>query len=143
MVITETPKVENKSLFEVLSLTGKEGLDICDDIWDWGIYLGCERSFENCKDDYYDKCMLLFALNFTCTKVCETGYSTCLVSKFIHDNIDVFREFFNEENREGYRPMDYDNADDWESDDGFYEAYMQPMESLIAGNYTDSDYKKQ
>ena len=68
--------------------------------------------------DWYEALMLLFALNITCTKIQKDWYSVCLVTKFIKENIDVFRDFFNENNREGYRPMDYENADDDTQDDG-------------------------
>jgi hypothetical protein len=56
--------------------------------------------------------------------------------------MDAFKKFFNEENREGYRPMDYENADDSTSDDGFYEAYLEGLESLLIGNYSEDDYEK-
>ena len=141
-MINEVPTLGPCSLYEAIMRENGEGFDICDDVWDWGIYIGCARSFEECGDDWYEKCMLLFCLNIKCTKVQPKWYSICKVGEFIKENIDVFRTFFNEQNREGYRPSDYKNADDDTTDAGFYEAYMQPMESLIAGNYCDSDYKE-
>lgn len=146
-IVTEIPAPRECSLYEAIIQVNGEGFDICDKDWDWGIYMGCERDFNHCKDsdgnpDYYYACMLLFCLNIRCTKIRPEYYSVCRVSDFIKNNIDVFREFFNENNREGYRPMDYKNADDDNKDDGWYEAYMQPMESLIAGNYCQSDYEK-
>lgn len=148
-MITEVPQLIPTTLYNAIMMTNGEGFDICDDVWDWGIYFGCPKSFEECESkdpdmeyDWYEALMLLFALNITCTKIQPKWYSVCLITQFIKDNIDVFRKFFNENNREGYRPMDYENAEDDTVDDGFYEAYMQPMESLIAGNYSYSDYEE-
>ncbi len=141
-MIPQTPTLENKSLYEIFGYTNTEGFDICDDVWDWGIYIGCARSFEECGDSYYEKLMLLFCLNINCSKVQADWYSVCNVSTFIKQNLKVFKTFFNKYNREGYRPKDYKNADDDNKDDGFYEAYMMPMESLIAGNYCESHYKE-
>ena len=127
--------------------TNGEGFDIGDKEWDWGIYFGCPRDFHTGKDpdgndDYYDNLMLLFALNIKCYKLQPTWYTVCGVGEFIKENLKVFKKFFNKHNREGYRPKDYKEADDPTVDAGFYEAYMQPMESLIAGNYSYSDYKE-
>ena len=140
-MITEVPEIKDVSLYEAIMRQNGEGFDICDNVWDWGIYIGCPKSFEEAGDDWYDKCMLLFCLNIRCKKVQPKWYSICLVSQFIKENIEVFRTFFNERNREGFRPSDYKHADDDTEDAGFFEAYMEPMESLIAGNYSESDYK--
>lgn len=124
------------TLYEIISFSG--GFDICDEDWDWGIYF----DFTKDSNDSYDKCMEFMAKNIEVIKLKKDWYSPCKVAEFIGNNLEAFKKFFNEENREGYRPMDYENADDRASDDGFFEAYMEGMESLIAGNYTDSDYEK-
>lgn len=139
-MITKEIKLEDVSLYQMICHVGS-GFDICDDEYDWGVYMDCYKSWEEC-DDYYDRIILLFALNIRCVKYNDDWYSPCKVSEFIAENIKAFRQFFNEENREGYRPMDYENADDSHSDEGFYEAYMMPLESLIAGNYSEDDYEK-
>ena len=142
-MITETPNLENKTLYEIFGMMDVEGFDICDDIWDWGIYIGCPRTFKECGDDYYEKCMLLFCLNIVCKKVQKDWYSICLVSKFIDENRDAFDKFMNEENREEYTPKYYDHKLEIEDpEEDFYDVYMGTMESLIAGNYSDRQYKK-
>lgn len=140
-MITKTPKLEYKSLYEVLMLTGHEDMDICDSVFDWGSNMGCYKSFEDC-NDYYDKLMLLFCLNITCTKVNEKWYSCCDISRFISEHQDTFDKFMNEENREGYRPQDYSHKLDYEKDEDFYDLYLNTFESLIIGNYAESDYQK-
>jgi hypothetical protein len=145
--VTEIPKFEDISLYQAIMMTNGEGFDIADVDWDWGIYLGIEKDWKGCADetgnpDYYYAFMLFLALNITCKRVNKNWYSPCYVSKFIAENIDVFRDFFNKHNQEGYRPMDYENGDDPDSDDGFLEAYMTPLESMIAGNYCQEDYKE-
>lgn len=124
------------TLYELVNFAG--GFDICDDDFDWGIYF----DFSDGSNDAYDQFMITIAKQIEVIKLKQDQYSPCKVADFIVKNLDAFKKFFNEENREGYRPMDYENADNNTVDEGFFEAYMQGMESLIAGNYTDDDYKK-
>ena len=142
MITTEIKPEANRPLYEVIREVNQDGFDICDNDWDWGTYFGCEMSWEKCRD-FYEKCMLLFALNIKCIIFNDNWYSPCLVKEFIWENKEVFTKFFNEENKEDYRPMDYEGHElDPNVDDGFYEAYMEPMESLIEGNYSERQYKK-
>jgi len=134
-------KVERSEIRLYDAAMQTQGLDICDDTFDWGTFFCCEENWEQCKD-YYDKFMLLLALNIKCVTIRNDWYSPCLVKEFIMENISVFKKFFNENNREGYRPQDYENADDGDADEGFFEAYMEPMESLLVGNYSEDDYKE-
>lgn len=144
-MITETPKLESKSIYEVLMFNQQEDMDICDDIFDWGSNIGCRKSFEDCQD-YYDKLMLLFCLNIECKRYNEKWYSCCKITEFIEANKEVFDKFMNEENREEYTPRYYkeelgmDNVTS-ETDD-FYDLYLNTFESLIVGNYCESDYEK-
>jgi hypothetical protein len=146
--VVELPTLECKSLYEAIMFTNGEGFDICDIDWDWGTYLGIEKDWKGCADketgkpDYYYAFMLFLAINIKCKEVRPKWYSPCYIGEFVKKNMNVLRDFFNKHNREGYRPMDYENADDDSKDDGFYEAYMLPLESMIEGNYCDSDYKE-
>lgn len=116
-----------------------KGLDIADDTYDIGIYFDCARSWKEAKDGY-DKFMLLLGCNILVKKYNPDWYTVCYISEFMWDNRDIFDPFFNENNREGYRPMDYKDLNP-EKDSGFYEAYIQPFESLLSGGYSDEDYQ--
>lgn len=139
-MITKEMKRNGITLYDMIQLAGG-GFDIADEDWDWGVYMDCRDSWEEC-EDYYDKLMLLMAEHIICLNYNSDWYSPCQVAKFITKHIEAFTKFFNEENREGYRPLDYAGSADAEKDDGFYEAYMMPLESLIAGNYSEDNYEK-
>lgn len=124
------------TLFELIELS--DGLDIGDNTWDWGIYF----DFTKDSDDPYDQCMEFMAKHIEVVKVNKDWYSPCKVCEFVVEYQKAFERFFNEENREGYRPKDYEKGNDPTVDEGFFEAYMAGVESLIAGNYCDSDYTK-
>ena len=144
-MITETKPIEEKqlNLWEMCQIAGKDGLDICDEIWDWGIYLDCGYKYIDDATEWYDKCMMLFALNFKVIKYDPEWYTVCNVAEFIHNNINVFIQFFNEENQDEYKPKNYDESIlDYKKNEGFYDIFMQSMECLIAGGYGESDYKK-
>ena len=127
------------TLYEMMKLKG-EGFDVSDNTWDWGTYIGYVEDEDDL--DYYDKFTLYLTKNVEIERYNDDWYSPCKVCEFIVAHQDAFRKFFNEENREGYRPMDYENGDDSTIDEGFYEAYMMGLESLLVGNYSESDYKK-
>ena len=127
------------TLHQAIVKTGY-GFDIADKDWDWGTYFDCPATWDEC-NDYYDRCCLLFALNIKVEEIRQDWYSPCYVADFLWEHRDAFGKFFDEENREGYRPCDYsDIAPD--EDTGFLEAYLEPFESLLIGNYSESDYKK-
>lgn len=137
----EIPKIENKTIYETLRLCNVNDMDICDDDWDWGICVQCEDNFEQCHD-YYDKFMLLFCLNVVCLKFNREWYSPCKVCDFIEQNRKAFDKFLNEENRESCRPMDFTSKLCCDEDNGYYEIYMQSLEQLIAGQYSERQYEK-
>ena len=139
MITLKIPKKETMPLYQVIQNYGD--IDIGDNTYDWGVGFSCPDSWEEC-EDYYDRFLLLLAINIECIHPQPDWYSTCLVSEFISKNIKAFRKFFNEENREGYRPMDYENSDDYTVDEGFYDSYLLPLEGLIVGNYAEEDYEK-
>lgn len=139
---TEIKSLPKMCLFDVLKMNGIDGCDICDDAYDWGTYIGVPESWEKCSD-YYDRCMLLFALNMTCVQYRPNGYTICDVAGFIWDNKEPFTKFLNQENRKEYKPSTYkDETIDPEVDGVFYDVYMESFESLLIGNYSESDYRK-
>lgn len=142
-ITTTAPKGKKTiTFYEACKFAGMDGADISDRDWDWGIFLGIPEAetIKECEDGY-DRFCLLLALNLHCEGIVRDWYTPCDVCAFIEAHRKTFERFFNEENREGYRPMDY-NSPKATEDKGYYEAFMQPMESLIAGNYTDEDYEK-
>lgn len=139
-MIYNAPKIENKSIYEVLRLTGQSDFDICDNVWDWGVNVGCCDNLEKC-GDYYDKFMLLFCLNVICTKYQPKWYSCCNVVDFIEQNRKAIDKFLNEENLEDYQPQNYEELN-CDEDSGYFEVYMESLEQLINGNYSERQYEK-
>lgn len=127
-------------LYDLVKIAG--GLDVSDNTFDWGTYFDFCDERDDGEIDWYNEFAIEVAKRTEIVKVNKDWYSPCKFTEMIVANMDAFRKFFNEENREGYRPMDYENADDATTDDGFYEAYLAGLESLFIGNYCDSDYKK-
>ena len=136
-VLPEKKEERIRPLIEVIQEQGC--IDIAGNIFDWGIAFDCACQIKDIHDGY-DMFMYFIGREVNCLKFQPNWYSLCDVEKFIKKYISVFKKFFNEKNREGYRPMDYEDADNEERDLGFYEAYLQPLESLIAGNYIEDDY---
>lgn len=139
-MITETPTLQDKSIYEVLMFNQQEDFDICDDIFDWGSNIGCKKSFKDC-EDYYERLMLLFCLNIKCKCYRQNWYSCCKISEFIEANKEVFDKFMEEENKECFRPSFYGKPITSDDED-FYDLYLMTFESLIIGNYCESDYEK-
>lgn len=141
-LLTKVPEQQETSLYEALVAERMDGCDICDVDWDWGIYLGIPdgaKSIDSCEDGY-DKFCFILCLNLKTKGIQPEWYTPCNVCGFIEEHRATFEEFFNEKNREGYRPSDYEGPLKPDEDKGYYEAFMEPMESLIAGNYSESDY---
>lgn len=120
--------------------------DVCDDGWDWCCCLCFHKIPEQGSDNYTRFCTWLAKnLELDDPKDCLDNFAyygvTCKVADLMWKHRDVFEPFFNENNKRGYRPKDYDDIDP-DEDEGFYEAYMMPLESLIVGNYSEEDYSK-
>ena len=139
-MITETPKLENISLYEMIMRKGGNGFDCCDKDWDFGVFMECRETFKECTD-YYDKFMLLLCLNIKCYKFVAEWYSPCDFVSFFEENRKAIDKFLNETNRGGYRPKDYKDLDK-DKDTGYYEVYFLSFDNLINGNYCESDYEK-
>lgn len=118
--------------------------DVCDDGWDWCCCLCFPKIPEQGSDSYTRFCTWLAKnLELDDPKDCLDNFAyygvTCKVADLMWTHRDVFEPFFNENNKRGYRPKDYGDIDP-NADEGFYEAYMMPLESLIVGNYSEEDY---
>lgn len=143
MIQTKEPLPQRVSFFATCRFNQIDGADICDEIWDWGIFLSCPDKGDVADlDDAYDKFCLILCLNLTCKKFVPDFYTPCNVCEFIEAHRKTFDAFLEEENREGFRPSDYPKPLNSNQDEGYYEVYMLSMENLIAGNYADSDYEK-
>ena len=129
------------TLKELIKMSN-EGYDVADDIFDWATNYDYDIDLE----DYYGKALDLMASEIEVVKIQPKWYTICKFSEFIEKYQDVFDKFFNEENKEVYTPkyackelgVDRLNKDMEE----FYDIYLNSLESLIAGNYCESDYKK-
>lgn len=135
------PTPRKITLYETLRLKDFDGFDIADDIFDWGNYFECGESLEK-SEDYYDKLMVLFALNIEVVKYQENWYTICKVAEFISKHSKAFTKFMNENNREDYQPKNYKGEKITLDNDLFYDLYIMTFESLINGNYCESQYKE-
>ena len=143
MIQTKKALPETVSFFEACRYEQIDGADISDDDWDWGIFLSCpDKGDIEELEDPYDKFCLILCLNLTCKGINHGWYTPCNVAGFIEANRKAFDRFMDEENAEGYRPMDYEEPLKADEDGGYFEVYMGTMENLIAGNYSESDYAK-
>lgn len=127
------------TLYELFQLCDIEDTDISDDVYDWWVDFSCCTDKSKCTD-YYDKLMRYFATQIECDRYRPNWYSNCFVSKFIKEHLNVFRQFLNEENREGRRPKDCEDSET--DDETFYTIYMTSMKQLIGGDYSERECEK-
>ena len=140
-IITELKDIPRNSLWQLIATINTD-LDICDRDWDMGVAFWTEKDPLHDKEaDGYDKLMFIIAANTIYDEYRKDWYTPVNLGTFMWENRDIFDPFFNKNNRAGYRPKDYDELDP-EADTGFFEAYMQPLESLIVGNYSDRAYEE-
>jgi len=144
MIKTELPKEPIKTIYEKFQELGF-GFDIADNTYDWINYFECPKDWDKC-NDYYDKLMLLFALNIECVRCTKSNIGVCKVCEFIVENIKAFEKFLNETYREEYQPqyllakghkVNDPNEDDW-----FYDIYLDAFKHLCNGNFSESKYEK-
>lgn len=137
---------ERQSLAEVLASTTLEIIEVADKDWeDFEVDFSCKDPDIEEFEDSYDSFMFLLASLTPVEEVYrdsqgEASGATCDFTAVLWRFKDVFEEFFNEHNREGYRPMDYPNCR-FDEDSGFAEAYLYPLEYLIVGGYIDECYQ--
>ena len=127
------------TLWQLMQMLHNGDLDITGTRWDWGTCM-CVDLEPGEDEDYYNKFMRLICMNIKVLKYKPDWYTQTTIEDFMWNNRDIFKPFFNENNRVGYRPKDYKGISP-DADTGFYEAYMEPLESLMVGNYTDEDYE--
>lgn len=126
-------------LMEFMNFSNQYGFDIAADIFDWGVYF--ETPQPNKAEDYYGKLMVFFAEHIEMKNYRKDWYSICEIEKFIMEYLEQFTKFMDEENKEDYRPSNYEPLKDIE-DYLMYDIYIPTLESLIVGNYSEQDYKK-
>lgn len=109
-------------------------LDLADDTFDW---CNCYEINEIPKDNY-DKCMLKFG-EMRCVDM-NSGYIICDICEYIDQHRKAFDKFMNEENKDCFKPMNYDRVEVDEEE--FFDLYLTTFESLLNGNYCEEDYEK-
>lgn len=122
------------------------GFDVGDVDWDWESYFSCKNPESEEFGDAYDSFMYLLGELTPVTRIRfdEDNESYFVIADFsgmLWNHRKVFEKFFNEQNRPGYRPCDYPGCR-YDEDSGFYEAFMMPLASLMAGDYTEDDYQE-
>lgn len=111
---------------------------------DWDIEIDFFFNDEQEEDDFpgHTKCLAEIAKRTKVESASPTGEVYCYLANMIIENKKAFKKFFNEKNRFGYRPKDFKNADDPDTDDGFFEAYLLGLETLINGGYNENDHNQ-
>ena len=120
----------------LVNFCGKGGLDICDDIWDWGNYFEVDGD----STDYYNKVMQFFAMGIEVLKYEPNWYTVCDVAGFILKNKVAFDNFMNEVNNDNFKPRNNEklcSVDDYV----MFEVYIATFQELLNGNYSEDDYK--
>lgn len=139
--------VARQSLAEVLASTTLDIIEVVDKDWeDFSVDFSCKDPDTEEFEDSYDSFMFLLASLTPVEEVerdsqGEVVGATCDFTAVLWKFKDVFEKFFNEHNREGYRPMDYPGCR-FDEDSGFAEAYLYPLEYLINGGYIEDCYEE-
>ena len=126
------------TLREALTAAGIDGCDVCDEDWDWGIYVPLP---EEGSDDPYDRFCAMLCDNLHTNALNLDWYTPVDACRFVESHRAAFDRFLNEANREGCRPCDFDKPLKSDEDRGYHEVYMDSLEQLIAGNYPNEDYE--
>ena len=128
-----------KTLKEVVELLG--GLDIGDDVFDYGNYFEYDLDLK----DYYDKVLDFMANEIEFETYRKDWFSTCKITNFIEKYQEQFDEFLNEVYREEYTPKyicQKHNIEKIDVDDElFYDIYIEMFGSLINGGFSEKDYE--
>ena len=125
------------TLYELFTLCGITETDIADNTYDFAVNFSCHLKKGQCHDNY-DLLMRRFATQIECDKfdVDSTSMAHCDIYGFIKKYLNQFNVFMNEYNRDGYRPIEYEDIDD----ETFYDLYFETFQSLVVGNYSDEAY---
>lgn len=119
------------TLYELVKQDG--GLDIGDNIYDWGNYF--DFSDDDCDD--YDRCMVEMAKRIEVVNVNPNWFTTCKITQFLLDNEDVITEFIDSFYDDEYKPQEEIEAESEE----FYDYYFDLFTTLINGGWSDNEYK--
>ena len=119
------------TLYELVKQDG--GLDIGDNIYDWGNYF----DFSDDDSDDYDRCMVEMAKRIEVVKVNKNWFTTCKITQFLQDNEDVVTEFIDSFYDDEYKPQEEIESESEE----FYDYYFDLFTSLINGGWSDREYK--
>ena len=132
MKVTLVP--EDNSLAKILD---GECIDITGQIFDWGIAFGCSTSLEKCTD-YYDRIQFLFGCNIKLIKLVPNWYTQTTIENFIFEHRKVFEKFMEETYKEEYI---YDWSTIQNESEEFYDVFLDLMQGLICGNFSEEDYE--
>lgn len=110
-------------------------LDIGDNVFDWGEYIGFELGAE---DDAFNEAMILFSKRVNVIKLQPEWYTICDVYFFIIKNrrkLDLFAQrIYVEEFAKQFPKADPESED-------FYDTYYNMLSDFIRGNLSDEEYK--
>ena len=132
MKVTLVP--EDNSLAKILD---GECIDITGQIFDWGIAFECSTSLEKCAD-YYDKIQFLFGCNIKLIKLVPNWYTQTTVENFIFEHRKVFEKFMEKTYKEEYI---YDWSTIQNESEEFYDIFLDLMQGLICGNFSEEEYE--
>ena len=127
------PQKKTFTLYDVMQVSN-HSRDIGDKDFDFICY------FEASDDpkDYYDKVMLLFALNLEVVSTNES-YIICDIVKFIEDNREKFDAFFNEVYSEEWQPQNMHHID--ADSEEYYDYYLDSFDKLCIGSFSKDEYE--
>lgn len=118
------------TLYELIKQNG--GLDIGDNIYDWGNYF----DFSDDENDHYDRCMIIMAKEIEVEKINLEWFSCCKITEYLEKRKDTFTDFMNTFYDEMYKPINVENETD-----EFFDYYIDLFTTLINGGWSDREYK--
>lgn len=124
-----------KTLYDALNFVGK-GFDIGDGIFDFGIYFDYIKNPKN----NYEKVIDFFAKNILFERYNVNWYSTCKISDFLYKNKKAFAIFMKNNNKENYQIHNISKIT--LKCNEMYDIFLPTFESLINGNYAESQYQE-
>lgn len=130
-------------LYDLLKLCN-DGFDVCDDVFDFGVYFPYIES----EDDSYDKLLNFIAKRVDVIKYQKDWFTICDFTSFIKKYQVVIDKFLNDEYYEEYTPeylcKKYNLKElTIESDSElYYEVYIEDFfKRVVVGGYAEEEYK--
>lgn len=117
------------NLYELVK--SKSGLDVCDKVFDVGMYFDFSDDGDN-----YDRCMVDMAKRIEVIEVKENWYTICNITKFLETNKKIFDDFIEKFYKDEYKPKKSYTPDEEE----FYDVYVELFEQLVIGSWCDKHY---